>query len=317
MNQKLIFAQPIFPVSVSTSGNMPNRLAIAVLLACVCAPVNAFAQGQFSLRPASNATASYESWTPPSSSPGATSGVPSENQPAQSPAANVGFPEAPVTFTPYDRPATFDNSTAPHDTNSSIESRIDSTASMLSGLSDSVGEKTSGWFAAIKQNSSWTEKIGAMFGSSETGKMLGSLALVLGLYFAFVWVMRKINPGGDRGLPPEVVSVMGQVAFGPRRNLQLVRLGSKLLLLMNSPEGTQPIGEITDALEVEYLTSLCPGKTQNNGSVGAIHLAAKRLAESSPQRTDAPQQTPSSTNLTQVIRMLESAAKQGGAVFEA
>jgi flagellar biogenesis protein FliO len=316
MNQKSIFAKPIFPASVSASTPATIRLAIAVCLACAGVPLNTFAQGPPAVTPNRNVVAAgYHSWTPPGSAQ--MEGSPDaavEPPPSQSPWSDNGFPEAPVAFDTRDGSTMNDPNPSGY-SEPSLESTIDTTASMLSNLSDSVGEKTSGWLASLKQNG-WMASIRSLFGASEAGKMLGSLALVLGIYFAFVWVMRKINPGGNRELPPEVVSVLGQVPFGPRQNLQLVRLGSKLLLLMNSPEGTQPIGEIADALEVEYLTSLCPGASQSSSGLGALHLAAKRLTESASQSNTTPQPTPT-TNLSQVIKMLERATKQGGAVFEA
>jgi flagellar biogenesis protein FliO len=218
---------------------------------------------------------------------------------------------------------------------------------MFANLKSSAGDKVSGFMAAFNQGGSWSNKLKSLTGSADIGKMLGSLALVLGIYFAFVWVMRKINPNGGRGLPPEVIEVLGQVPFGARRSLQLVRLGSKLLLLMNSPEGTQPIGEITDPTEVEYLASLCPGKNKkrsnsvgmigsgtsgstnqgstNQGSsnhIAAIQQAARNLVAPNNASTNAGASTTAdsstnSSNLANILRTLEQAAKPNGTVFEA
>ena len=78
---------------------------------------------------------------------------------------------------------------------------------------------------------------------------------------------RRFSQNGARtGLPSEVLEVIGQTSFGPRRTLQLVRLGNKLLLILNSPEGTHPIGEVTDAEEVEHITRVCSG----NGFQGQV-----------------------------------------------
>ena len=316
MNQNSKFAKPILARLVSVRIKACSRFAIAGLLCCIFTPANTFAQGERSFPTTSNSVKNIASWTPPDSS----SGLPrtqSSNRPSfPNPSSNAGFPDAPVAFAPFQPSDSSDNS-SDSPSQGAFESTINSTASMLSNLSDSLGEKTTGLFSGDNEDTGFIGQIQSLFGSSEIGKMLGSLALVLGLYFAFVWVMRKINPGGNHGLPPEVISVIGQVPFGPRRNLQLVRLGSKLLLLMNSPEGTQPIGEINDALEVEYLTSLCPGKNSSEGGFAKIHRAAQRLTETSRQPVAPSQTTPASTNLKQVIRMLEDAAKQGGTVFEA
>ena len=79
----------------------------------------------------------------------------------------------------------------------------------------------------------------------DVARMIGSLALVLGGYFGLVWVSRHFG-GGKGKVPKEVLEVLGQTPFGPKKHLQIVRLGSKLLLLINGPEGIHPIGEITD-----------------------------------------------------------------------
>jgi polysaccharide pyruvyl transferase WcaK-like protein len=50
-----------------------------------------------------------------------------------------------------------------------------------------------------------------------------------------------------------------------KQNLQLVRLGSKLLLLIHGPEGTHSIGEISNPNEVEYLTQLCSQRRGRKG----------------------------------------------------
>ena len=108
-------------------------------------------------------------------------------------------------------------------------------------LTKSFREGTgAGWMADIKN----------AFGGADIGKLVSSLAIVLGGYFGFVWLMRQLNPQSSLGLPQEVVEVLGQTSFGAGKKLQLVRLGSKLLLLMNTSDGTQTIGEITEPSEV-------------------------------------------------------------------
>lgn len=316
MNQNFNFSRQ--NRSTQTEPSQGRILWLAtVLFAIICNPGVAQGQVRYSVPPPVNSPGLTQPWTPPSGPPATTFKAPLDrNQFLEGSSAN-SFPEVPVAFMPGNRIAKLEAATSEPDS-ASLDSTIDSTAAMLSGLSDSVGEKANGWLASLQQDGGLTGKFQSLLGSSETGKMLGSLALVLGLYFAFVWVMRKINPGGNRGLPPEVISVMGQIPFGPRRNLQLVRLGSKLLLLMNSPEGTQPLGEITDSTEVEYLSSLCPGKTQSkNDRFNAVQHATQRLADAASPPSAHPRTVQPNTNLTQVIKILENAAKQGGAVFEA
>lgn len=85
-----------------------------------------------------------------------------------------------------------------------------------------------------------------------------SLALVLGLFAAVVWMMRRGMPKvSSQRLPQEVLDVLGQATLAHRQQVQLVRLGQKLLLINVSPSGAETLSEVTDAAEVERLTALC------------------------------------------------------------
>ncbi len=140
------------------------------------------------------------------------------------------------------------------------ERLADSSNNMFAEIRDDAVDEFSGVEDSYQQVGSWGERLKQKFAGADVQKMIGSLAIVLGGYFGFVWVWRRFSPGGSGGLPSEVLQVVGQTTFGPKKTLQLVRLGTKLLLLINGPEGTHPIGEITDPTEVEHITSLCSGR---------------------------------------------------------
>jgi len=162
----------------------------------------------------------------------------------------------------------------------------------------------------------WLGKLKQLTGSSDIGRMVGSLALVLGLYFGFVWVMRKLSPSGSQNLPREVLELIGQIPFGPKRNLQLIRLGSKLLLIINSAEGSQAIGEITDPNEVEYLVSLCGGRRhpfQPKMRPAPAPTPVPATAPPQPSQSQAQQQN----NLASILRTLDLSAHSNNSVFEA
>jgi flagellar biogenesis protein FliO len=166
----------------------------------------------------------------------------------------------------------------------------------------------------------WSAQIANFFGSTDLAKMLGSLALVLGGYFGFVWLIRKLNPRSATGLPQEAVDVIGCAPFGPRRTLQLVRLGTKLLLLVNGPDGTNSIGEITDPREVEYLASLCSGRrnARRTDSVAALRRLVSQVQP--PSAPSSKQSTPiTKPSLEQIVLSLQDVIRHtsGGTVFEA
>jgi flagellar biogenesis protein FliO len=87
--------------------------------------------------------------------------------------------------------------------------------------------------------------------------MLAALGLVLGLFLATIWLLRRSLPAGARMLPSEVVEVLGRAPLGGRQHAQLVRCGNKLLLLSVAPAGVETLTEITDPLEVDRLAGLC------------------------------------------------------------
>jgi len=240
-------------------------------------------------------------------------------------------------------------STAPQLDRSAL---LDSESSLTS-MVDSMQSNGKELWNRIQPESGWSEKISSFFGGGESGrfkKVFGSLAVVVGGYLGFVLLMRKFNFTGNRSIPSEVIEVIGNAPFGPRKNLQLVRLGSKLLLLMNSPEGTHPVGEITDPEEVDYLISLCNGRgtkatrsvmsvvnqlsgSSDSGSTSNIGRSAgrstarntersHRSSDRRPERTvhptnPFPTETTFSTN--QLVQALESIrnTNRPGTVFEA
>jgi flagellar biogenesis protein FliO len=86
---------------------------------------------------------------------------------------------------------------------------------------------------------------------------LGSLALVLCLFFAAAYVLRRGTPHAISGLPGEVVEILGRAPLPGRHQMHLVRCGHKLLLVAISATGADTLTEITDPAEVDRLCGLC------------------------------------------------------------
>ncbi len=87
--------------------------------------------------------------------------------------------------------------------------------------------------------------------------VFASLALVLGIFFALVWVLRRAAPAGASLLPAEAFEILGRAPLTNRQQAHLLRCGNKLLLISASAAGTEPLTEITDPAEVARLTELC------------------------------------------------------------
>lgn len=87
--------------------------------------------------------------------------------------------------------------------------------------------------------------------------VLSSLAIVLGLFFVLVWFTRRALPKGTAMVPTEVVEPLGRVPLNGKQQMQLLRVGNKLVLLAVTQNGVEPLAEVTDPDEVERLVAIC------------------------------------------------------------
>lgn len=117
----------------------------------------------------------------------------------------------------------------------------------------------------------WSRSMQSQLRSIDWTKMVGSLVLVIGGYLVVVAMLRRWSPQGHRVVPMEVVEMVGMVRLDARRHLQLIRLGSKLLLVAHGPEGIATIGEIDDPHEVEYLVQQC-GRSRSRSKYEPVRM---------------------------------------------
>jgi flagellar biogenesis protein FliO len=87
--------------------------------------------------------------------------------------------------------------------------------------------------------------------------VVSSLAVVLGLFFVFVWITRRNQPRASTALSSEVVQVLGRAPLNGRQQMHLIRIGRKLLLVSVTPTGAETLTEIDDPQEVDHLAALC------------------------------------------------------------
>ena len=87
--------------------------------------------------------------------------------------------------------------------------------------------------------------------------VVSSLAVVLGLFFLVIWLFRRTAPRQSVRLPGEVFEFLGRAPLAGRQEMQLLRLGQKLLLLAVTPSSAQTLTEITDPDEVNRLSGIC------------------------------------------------------------
>jgi flagellar biogenesis protein FliO len=94
-----------------------------------------------------------------------------------------------------------------------------------------------------------------------------SLGVVLGLFLLLVWVQRKSSGRGSMKLPGNVIETLGRAPLNGRQEMQLVRVGNKLLLLSVTANSAETLTEITDPDEIDRLSSICEHK--HAGSIAA------------------------------------------------
>lgn len=126
---------------------------------------------------------------------------------------------------------------------------------------DSLGEKSS----------SGPRTMGAIV------SVAASLAVVLGLFFVFAWLMRRSQPSSARRLPYEVVELLGRAPLAGRQQMHLLRFGNKLLLVCVSPTGVDTLAEITDPLEIDRVSGLC-AQTESSSATKAFKQIFGQLA---------------------------------------
>jgi flagellar biogenesis protein FliO len=112
----------------------------------------------------------------------------------------------------------------------------------------------------------------------------GSLCAVLGIFLVVAWCTRRFTPAGTALLPKEAIESLGRAPLTARQQMQLIRVGNKLLLVALSPTGTEPLTEITDAAEVEHLLSLCR-RGQKGSSTEVFRQTLAQLASEPAPRS--------------------------------
>lgn len=86
----------------------------------------------------------------------------------------------------------------------------------------------------------------------------GSLIIVLALFIGCSYLLKRQRGPGSGILADDIIKVLGRKTLDPRTTLQLVRCGSRILVLSSSSQhGIRTLSEIIDPVEVEALTNQC------------------------------------------------------------
>jgi flagellar biosynthetic protein FliP len=111
--------------------------------------------------------------------------------------------------------------------------------------------------AAPKQSTGNTAQRSPTTPPTSLTKTVSSWSLIAGVFLVLVWLLRSKLPTATRRLPTTAVELLGRTSIGPRQELQLVRVGNKLLLLGSTAHGLSTLTEIVDPVEVEQLEQAC------------------------------------------------------------
>jgi flagellar biogenesis protein FliO len=115
--------------------------------------------------------------------------------------------------------------------------------------------------------------------------VVGSLAVVLGAFFLVAWATRRAAPRRFQLLPPEVVDCLGRAPLAGRQQLQLMRLGKKLVLLSVTATDARALCEVTDPAEVDRIAGLCQQTRPESVTTSFRQALAQCATESVPRST--------------------------------
>lgn len=119
---------------------------------------------------------------------------------------------------------------------------------------------------------------GRTAGAASLWKTFGALGLVLGLIVLGARLWKKHGPRIAAGLPAEAMEVLGKRHLDSRQSIQLVRLGSRILVLGSTPAGLRTLAELTDPVEVDYLAGLCRRDDTGGGVAQSFQALFRRQA---------------------------------------
>ena len=147
---------------------------------------------------------------------------------------------------PLSRPASQPTSRPAHAAATPVRSQIGQTA-----IRDASARPTTA--AASADDAGNTTNIQAAPAGFDISRVVGALAIVLGLIFALRWVLRRsINPAGMPGAT-NVVQVLTRSPLSPRQQLLLVRVGRRLIVVADCNGQLNALSELTDPDEVAAL----------------------------------------------------------------
>ncbi|MDR0327278.1 MAG: flagellar biosynthetic protein FliO [Planctomycetaceae bacterium] len=148
------------------------------------------------------------------------------------------------------------------------------------------GEKTDG----EKTEGGWMNKL-AKPDLTPFVSIGGSLLIVIAAFFLLAILFRKVAPKGSQPLPKEAFECLGRYYLTQKHQLQVLRLGNRIVLVSVMPEGVTTLAEITDPDETVQFLGLCRRLDSNS----ATEVFRKAVANMSEDELSRPHHRPAVT----------------------
>jgi len=116
----------------------------------------------------------------------------------------------------------------------------------------------------------------------------GSLFIVLAAFFLLAILLRKVSPQGSRPLPKEAFECLGRYFLTQKHQVQVLRMGNRIVLVSVMPDGVSTLAEINDPDEAVAFLGLCR-RLDNNS---ATEMFRKTVASMSGEELGKPPHRP-------------------------
>ena len=133
----------------------------------------------------------------------------------------------------------------------------------------------------------WRNKL-AMPNFTPLVSVVSTLLIVIAAFFVLAIFLRKVSPQSSRALPKEAFECLGRYYLTQKHQVQLLRVGSRIVLVSVMPDGVTTLAEITDPDEAVSLLGLCRRLDTNS----ATEMFRKTVASISEEELSRPPQRP-------------------------
>ncbi|MEZ6046910.1 MAG: flagellar biosynthetic protein FliO [Planctomycetaceae bacterium] len=108
------------------------------------------------------------------------------------------------------------------------------------------------------------------------GKMLTAVTFVIFLILVTAKYWKRHIPGASIPIPTESLTVLGERKLNKQHSICLVRLGSRVLVLGASPDGLRTLTEITDPVEIDFLSGMARSNQPDSVFTAALGSFMKK-----------------------------------------